>query len=154
MRNAAWPTEIKLIRAENLLELTFDDGEIFRLSAEYLRVDSPSAEVKGHGSGQEVTIPGKRYVKITKLDPVGNYAIRIHFDDGHDTGLYSWEYLYTLGKDQAARWGKYLERLAAQGLDRDPFPDAPETDAKRPSSPRGDHGETAERIGRMKFEDG
>lgn len=151
MGDAAWPTEIKLIQAENLLELTFDDGEVFRLSAEYLRVDSPSAEVKGHGTGQEVTVPGKRYVKITKLDPVGNYAIRIHFDDGHDTGLYSWEYLYTLGKDQPARWGSYLEQLAGKGLDRDPFPDK----ATKPrSSPRQDRGETGQRIGKIKFDDG
>ncbi len=150
MSNAAWPTEIKLKQAENLLELTFDTGESFRLSAEYLRVDSPSAEVKGHGAGQEVTVPGKRHVRILNLDPVGNYAIRIHFDDGHDTGLYSWEYLYTLGKDQDARWNRYLEKLAAQGMDRDPFPDK---SANAKPEPADAGGKSRQSAGKIKFND-
>lgn len=117
--NSPWPEEIKLKQAENMLEIAFDDGARFGFSAEFLRVESPSAEVKGHGPGQEVTVPGKRQVAITRLDPVGNYAVRIHFDDGHDTGLYSWDYLYELGRDHEARWAGYLKRLALENLSRD-----------------------------------
>ena len=116
---APWPREVKLKQAENILEIRFDDASLFRLSAEFLRVHSPSAEVKGHGPGQEVTVAGKRNVVITRLDPVGNYALRIHFDDGHDTGLFTWAYFYEMGRNQEKLWGEYLGKLAAQGLDRD-----------------------------------
>ena len=114
-----WPVEVKLKQAENILEISFDDGLSFQLSAEFLRVHSPSAEVKGHGPGQEVTVPGKRNVAITRLDPVGNYALRIHFDDGHDTGLYTWAYFYEMGRDQEKLWAEYLGKLAAGKLGRD-----------------------------------
>ena len=114
-----WPLEVKLKQAENLLEISFDDASRFQLSAEFLRVHSPSAEVKGHGPGQEVTVAGKRGVAITRLDPVGNYALRIHFDDGHDTGLYTWAYFYEMGRGQDKLWAEYLGKLAAQGLGRD-----------------------------------
>jgi DUF971 family protein len=117
--SAPWPLEVKLKQAENILEIRFDDASLFRLSAEFLRVHSPSAEVKGHGPGQEVTVAGKRNVAITRLDPVGNYALRIHFDDGHDTGLFTWAYFYEIGRNQEKLWGEYLGKLAAQGLDRD-----------------------------------
>ncbi len=114
-----WPVEVKLKQAENLLEISFDNASRFRLSAEFLRVHSPSAEVKGHGPGQEVTVAGKRDVAITRLDPVGNYALRIHFDDGHDTGLYTWAYFYEMGMEQEKLWAEYLSKLTAQGLSRD-----------------------------------
>lgn len=115
----AWPVEVKLKQSENLLEVSFDDASSFRFSAEFLRVHSPSAEVKGHGQGQEITVPGKRGITITRLDPVGNYALRLHFDDGHDTGLYTWAYFYELGQSQEKLWAEYLGKLAAQGLSRD-----------------------------------
>lgn len=114
-----WPVEVKLKQAENLLEIRFDDASCFRFSAEFLRVHSPSAEVKGHGPGQEVTVAGKRDVTITRLDPVGNYALRIHFDDGHDTGLFTWAYFYEMGQGQEKLWAEYLGRLGVQGLSRD-----------------------------------
>jgi DUF971 family protein len=116
----ATPTEIHLRRAEKRLELEFDDGARFSLPAEYLRVESPSAEVQGHDPSQRRTIPGRRHVGITTIEPVGNYAIRIIFDDRHDTGIYSWEYLHELGRDQARKWQAYLAALSAQGLSRDP----------------------------------
>ena len=114
-----WPVEVKLKQAENLLEISFDDASVYRFSAEFLRVHSPSAEVKGHGPGQEVTVAAKRNVAITRLDPVGNYALRIHFDDGHDTGLYSWAYFHEMGRSQDKLWAEYLDKLAARGLSRD-----------------------------------
>jgi len=114
------PTEIRLKRAEQVLELAFDDGSRFALPAEYLRVESPSAEVQGHGPGQKVTVAGRRHVGILSLEPVGNYALRIHFDDLHDSGIYSWAYLHRLGTEQAERWAAYEAELAAQGLSRDP----------------------------------
>lgn len=114
-----WPVEVKLKQAQNLLEINFDDASHFQFSAEFLRVHSPSAEVKGHGPGQEVTVAGKRNVTITRLDPVGNYALRIHFDDGHDTGLYTWAYFYEMGQAKDKLWAEYLGRLAAQNLNRD-----------------------------------
>lgn len=121
MPNAApWPVEVKLKQAENMLEISFEDGSRYQFSAEFLRVHSPSAEVKGHGPGQEVTVGGKRNVSVTRLDPVGNYALRIHFDDGHDTGLYSWAYFHQLGQRQEELWSDYLRRLTGQGLSRDP----------------------------------
>ncbi|MGH6718016.1 MAG: gamma-butyrobetaine hydroxylase-like domain-containing protein [Alphaproteobacteria bacterium] len=107
--------------AEKALEIDFDDGRTFRYPAEFLRVESPSAEVKGHGPGQAQTVPGKRFVAIARVEAVGHYAIRLHFDDGHGTGIYSWTYLYELGRDGEARWADYLAQLAAKGLGRDPF---------------------------------
>jgi DUF971 family protein len=108
-------TEIKLHQQSRLLEVAFDDGKRFELSCEYLRVYSPSAEVRGHGVGQEVLQLGKREVNIEKIEPVGNYAVVLHFDDGHNTGIYSWETLYELGENREVYWSRYLERLKAAG---------------------------------------
>jgi DUF971 family protein len=116
----ATPTEIRLRRAEKCLEVDFDDGTRCTLPAEYLRVESPSAEVQGHGPGERRIIAGRRHVGILSIEPVGNYAIRIVFDDLHDTGIYSWDYLRTLGREQASRWQAYLKALAGRGLSRDP----------------------------------
>jgi DUF971 family protein len=115
-----WPVELRLKKAEKLLEVTYDDGSRFRLPAEYLRVESPSAEVQGHGPGQKTLVAGRAHVGIIALEPVGNYAVRITFDDLHDTGIYSWTYLYELGVEHEARWRAYLEGLAANGLSREP----------------------------------
>jgi len=106
------PTEIKLRNRSRVLEVSFDDGSRFELPFEYLRVSSPSAEVKGHGPGQEVLVLGKENVGIRAVEPVGQYAVRLVFDDGHDTGLYTWKYLHELGRDREARWARYLERTA------------------------------------------
>jgi len=114
------PTEIKLHQHSRVLEIAFDGGDSYKLPYEYLRVYSPSAEVAGHGPGQEVLQVGKKDVGITVLIPVGSYAVQINFDDGHDTGLFTWEYLYKLGKNQSALWQKYLDRLAAEGASREP----------------------------------
>jgi DUF971 family protein len=114
------PSEIRLKRAERLLEVVFDDGARFGLPAEYLRVESPSAEVQGHGPGQKVLVAGRREVGIMRVEPVGHYAIRIAFDDLHDSGIFSWAYLYQLGTEYAARWADYERELAAKGLVRDP----------------------------------
>jgi DUF971 family protein len=116
------PTEIKLHQASKVLELAFTDGAAFRLPYELLRVYSPSAEVRGHGPGQEVLQVGKRDVTIKEVEAVGNYAIRPTFSDGHDTGIYSWDYLYELGVEQDALWQRYLERMAAAGASRDQRP--------------------------------
>jgi DUF971 family protein len=116
----AAPTEIRLRRAEQAIEVAWADGARFRLPAEYLRVESPSAEVQGHGPGQKVIVAGRRHVGILRVEPVGNYAVRIVFDDLHDTGIYSWDYLRALGREQEARWATYLAELAARGLSRDP----------------------------------
>ena len=113
-----WPTDIRIKRAERLLEIDFDDDSRFALPAELLRVESPSAEVKGHGDGKKI-VAGKRQVAITGVEPVGNYAIRILFDDGHDTGLYTWSYLHGLGRTQEQVWQTYLDALASRGLSRD-----------------------------------
>ena len=113
-----WPTELRLKQAEKVLEVAFDDGKRFRLPAEYLRVESPSAEVQGHAPEQKVLVTGKEHVKIAALEPVGNYAVRIVFDDGHDTGLYVWSYLHELGEHKDERWGAYLQELAAKRLTR------------------------------------
>lgn len=113
-----WPTELRLAPAKDALTVLFDTGEQFTLSAEYLRVESPSAEVQGHGPSQKTTVPGKHNVKIVSLEPVGNYAVRVLFDDGHGTGLYSWDYLHTLGRDHAHKWAAYVEALKAKGLSR------------------------------------
>lgn len=115
----AWPVEIRVDRGERRLEVTFDDGARFVLPAELLRVESPSAEVQGHAPSQKVTVPGKRRVGISMVEPVGNYAVRIVFDDGHDTGIFTWSYLYALGRDQARLWQAYLDALAAKRLSRD-----------------------------------
>jgi DUF971 family protein len=116
---AAWPLEIRVKQADRRIEVDFDDGHTFSYTAELLRVESPSAEVQGHTPSQKMTVPGKRRVGIVRLEPVGNYAVRIVFDDGHSTGIYSWTYLYDLGSQQQALWGAYLSSLEAQGLSRD-----------------------------------
>jgi len=115
-----WPVEIRLKSAERRLEVDFDDGARLSYPAELLRVESPSAEVQGHGPSQKQTIGGKRDVGISRLEPVGNYAVRIVFDDGHSTGLFSWQYLYTLGRDQDSIWEAYLTALEERGLRREP----------------------------------
>jgi DUF971 family protein len=114
------PTEIRLQRAEKQIEVDFDDGSSFRLPAEYLRVESPSAEVQGHAPSDKRTVSGRRGVGIVAIEPVGHYAIMIRFDDGHDTGIFSWDYLYRLGAEQAERWPRYLDQLASRGLRREP----------------------------------
>ncbi len=114
------PTEINLHRQSKVLELTFEDGSHFNLPCEYLRVFSPSAEVRGHGPGQETLQTGKEDVNIANITPVGNYAVVLHFDDGHNTGIYSWDTLYDLGKNQESNWRGYLERLEAAGHKRQP----------------------------------
>jgi DUF971 family protein len=108
--NEPVPVEIKLRTRSRVLEVIFDDGSRFEMSFEYLRVHSPSAEVKGHGPGQEVLVLGKKNVGIRAVEPVGQYAVKLVFDDGHDTGLYSWKYLYELGRDREKNWAKYVER--------------------------------------------
>ena len=117
---ARWPVELRLKSAEKLLEVTFDDDSRFHLPAEYLRVESPSAEVQGHGPGQKTLVAGRAHVGIIELEPVGHYAVRITFDDLHSTGIYSWTYLYELGVEREKRWLAYLEGLAANGLSREP----------------------------------
>ena len=115
-----WPTQVRLRKAEKLLEVTYDDGSAFALPAELLRVESPSAEVQGHVPDQKQIVPGRRFVGIMDLEPVGNYAIRIKFDDLHDTGIYSWQYLYHLGLNKDEIWADYLKNLEEKGLSRDP----------------------------------
>jgi DUF971 family protein len=117
---APWPVELRLKRAEKRLDITFDDGRQFSLPAEYLRVESPSAEVQGHGPGEKTIIAGRAHVGIIELEPVGNYAVRIKFDDLHDTGIFSWDYLYQLGVEYDKRWQAYLVALANRGLSREP----------------------------------
>jgi len=114
----AWPTELRLDKEKQALTVRFDDGQSFTLPAELLRVMSPSAEVQGHSPEQRITVPGKKNVRIVRLEPVGNYAVRIAFDDGHDTGLYVWDYLRDLGEHQEARFQSYLAELAEKGLTR------------------------------------
>jgi DUF971 family protein len=113
-----WPTELKLSKDRRLLTVAFDDGVRVELPAEFLRVLSPSAEVQGHSPEQRVTVAGKKNVGIVRLEPVGNYAVRIVFDDTHDTGLYVWTYLRELGEHKEARWQDYLQDLAAKKLAR------------------------------------
>jgi DUF971 family protein len=110
--------EIRLRKNSRVLSLEFEDGSRFDLPFEYLRVNSPSAEVRGHGSGEEVLQTGKENVVVTGVEPIGHYAVRLHFSDGHDTGLYTWKYLYDLGRDQERNWQSYLDRLAAAGHQR------------------------------------
>jgi DUF971 family protein len=114
------PIEIRLDRDARVLHVTFPGGEAHRLPAEYLRVESPSAEVQGHGPGQRVVVAGRRHVGIIGVEPVGNYAVRLIFDDLHDTGIYSWDYLRALGREHPERWAAYEAALAARGLTRDP----------------------------------
>ncbi len=116
---AAWPVEIRLLKDRRALNVAFDDGQTFSLSAELLRVTSPSAEVQGHSESQRKTIGGKRNVTILSVDPVGNYAVRIGFDDMHSTGIYSWAFLRELGLNAGRRFQDYLDDLSAKGLDRD-----------------------------------
>jgi DUF971 family protein len=111
--------ELRLRRAERVVEVGFDDGSRFVFPAEFLRVESPSAEVQGHSPAERQWVGGKRMVGITAVEPVGHYAVRLVFDDGHDTGLYSWDYLHQLGREQERRWRDYLGELAARGLSRD-----------------------------------
>lgn len=125
------PTEVKLHQKSRVLELSFADGKTFQLPCEFLRVYSPSAEVRGHGPGQEVLQAGKRTVEITQIEPAGSYAIQLTFSDGHDTGIYSWELLYEYGLQQEAMWQHYLKRLEEAGANRDSTP-APF--AQRPQS--------------------
>ncbi|MCJ7556129.1 MAG: DUF971 domain-containing protein [Gammaproteobacteria bacterium] len=112
------PTAIKLHSQSRILDVTFDDGVNFRLPCEFLRVYSPSAAVRGHGPGQEVLQLNKEQVNIKAIDPVGMYAVKLVFDDGHDSGLYSWQYLYELGEEQEERWQDYLQRLSQAGHQR------------------------------------
>jgi len=112
------PTEVRLRKGDRLLSLSYADGQRFDLDFEYLRVHSPSAEVKGHGPGQEVLQTGKEAVSVIDIEPVGHYAVRLHFDDGHDSGLYTWKYLYQLGSEHQQRWQDYLDRLDAAGYAR------------------------------------
>ena len=113
-----WPEELRLAENGHALRVTFDSGEAHSLAAEYLRVESPSAEVKGHGPGQEQLVWGKRNVRILRLEPIGTYAVRIIFDDGHSTGLFTWPYLLKLGREEKDIWPAYIARLAAAGVIR------------------------------------
>ena len=115
---AAWPSEIRLASDKRTLHVTFEGGESFALAAELLRVESPSAEVQGHGAGQKTTPSGKQNVAISRVEPVGNYAVRLVFDDGHDTGIYSFEYLYELGCEYKDKWNTYLQKLKEAGYER------------------------------------
>jgi DUF971 family protein len=114
------PTDIVLHQRSRVLEVAFEDGSRFQLPCEYLRVESPSAEVQGHGPGQKVLVAGKRAVGISAIEPVGHYGVLLRFDDGHDTGIFSWSTLYSLGQEQQQRFASYLDALAAAGLSRDP----------------------------------
>ena len=116
--NRPWPTELRLAKDKKALTVTFDTGESFALDAEYLRVMSPSAEVQGHSPDERKVQPGKRNVAILEVHPIGNYAVRLVFDDMHSTGIYSWDYLHTLGENHAANWQEYLDDLAGKGLTR------------------------------------
>src|SRR3954471_3850145 len=119
-KNTPRPTEIDLHQQSKVFDIVFDDGARFSMPCEYLRVFSPSAEVRGHGPGQEVLQVGKRNVNINAIEPIGMYAVKLVFSDGHDTGIYSWDYLYDLGKKQEANWRSYLARLEQAGALRDP----------------------------------
>ena len=119
-RSVPQPTEIRLHQSSRVLEIGYADGKSYRLPCEFLRVYSPSAEVRGHGPGQEVLQVGKKNVNITKIDPVGNYAVQLTFSDGHDTGIYSWDLLYEYGNHQDEMWEHYLRRMQEAGASRDP----------------------------------
>ena len=118
--NKVRPTDIKLHQKSRVLEIAFDDGSHFNFPCEYLRVYSPSAEVRGHGPGQEVLQLGKENVNIAQVEPVGTYAVCLHFDDGHNTGIYSWDWLHHLGVNQESLWKEYFDRLAKAGHQRKP----------------------------------
>ena len=120
---SAQPLNIILHTETRELEVSFDDGQTFRWSAEFLRVNSPSAEVRGHGPGQETLVTGKRQVAIKAVEPVGNYAVTLVFSDGHDSGIYSWDYLYEIGVGKDKLWRQYMKRLLEAGADREPAPD-------------------------------
>ena len=120
MSERPWPTELRLGKDRKTLAVSFDNGERFALAAEYLRVTSPSAEVQGHSPDERKTVPGKRNVAILEVHPIGNYAVRLVFDDLHSTGIYSWDYLAELGREHERRWRDYVDELAAKGLSRDP----------------------------------
>jgi DUF971 family protein len=120
MEPKRWPTELRLAKDRRALNVAFDDGSAFDLPAEYLRVTSPSAEVQGHSPSERKTVPGKRNVEIIGVEPVGNYAVKLRFDDMHDTGIYGWDYLYELGTRRTEKWQNYLAELDAKGLSRDP----------------------------------
>ena len=115
-----WPEEVRYLSADKRLEVGFDNGVRFSYPAELLRVESPSAEVQGHSASEKKIVAGRKHVGIMEIEPIGNYAIRIKFDDLHDTGLFSWQYLYQLGENQDAIWQAYLDGLEAQGLSREP----------------------------------
>lgn len=117
---SSWPTEIRLSKDRRTLHVSFDDGASHALAAELLRVESPSAEVQGHGPTQKKTVPGKREVEILKVEPVGHYAVKLTFDDMHDTGIFGWDYLRELGETGDAKFQAYLDALEAQGLSREP----------------------------------
>jgi DUF971 family protein len=119
MESVTWPTELRLAKDKKTLTIAFGDGASFALPAEYLRVKSPSAEVQGHSPDERKTVPGKRKVMILEINPVGNYAVRLVFDDMHSTGIYSWDYLAELGREQPKYWQDYLDELAAKGMSRD-----------------------------------
>ena len=121
-KNTVRPTDIKLHQKSRALEIAFDDGSQFKLPCEFLRAYSPSAEVRGHGPGQEVLQIGIENVNITNIEPVGTYAVCLHFDDGHSTGIYSWELLHNLGSNHDALWDDYLQRLKQAGYERKPRP--------------------------------
>lgn len=119
MNAKPWPTELKISKDKRTLNITFDDGVSYALSAEYLRVTSPSAEVQGHSPAQRKTVPGKRDVEIMKVEPVGNYAVRLTFTDLHDTGIFSWNYLRELGDEYEEKWANYLAELAEKQMSRE-----------------------------------
>ena len=119
--HVAWPTEIKVQENGRLLKVSFDDGASFDLPAELLRVTSPSAEVQGHSRKERKIVAGKRNVAIVAVDPIGSYAVKLGFDDGHNTGIFTWSYLYELGSSQTSRWAAYVDELEANGLNRDQF---------------------------------
>jgi DUF971 family protein len=118
-RSETWPTELRLRKDKAALTVVFDNGEVFEFPAEFLRVHSPSAEIQGHSPAERKTVGGKRDVTILEVHPVGNYAVRLLFDDMHSTGIFSWDYLARLGRDQERMWRAYLDELAAKGLSRD-----------------------------------
>ncbi len=129
-KETPYPNEIKLHRKSRLLEISFSDGKVFRFPCEFLRVFSPSAEVRGHSPGQEVLQTGKKEVNINHIEPVGNYAIQLNFSDGHNTGLYSWDLLYDYGMHQDEMWQRYLDRMEKAGASRDPAARSREPDQR------------------------
>lgn len=120
LESTHWPVEIRLKSEEKLLQVEFDDGEVFLIPAELLRVESPSADVQGHGPGQKQLVAGRRHVNIMQIEPVGHYAVRLKFDDLHDSGIFSWDYLYYVGQNRDRLWADYLMALDDQGKSRDP----------------------------------